>query len=266
MELTCPNCGGLNAPPSVAGKPVVCVYCRGVIRHEAGLEHAVLIPWDKIECKLHAERVIASDSVRVYVQATLSLSGEEPARVRSMVSDALAGVLDGAWRFSSIDRREDGSGLERIVTVASVRVPEQATGGLVERLKKACRPGLRLELKELSTRPPKKEIDAARVELRKDLYRNAGREAETLNAMLPSDTRPWRVGSISIIEELNTPQTRQRELVRRAMGSMSYSEGVPTEETENVDSVSELRLTATVELRRPSVPDPPAGYFAGGVE
>lgn len=223
------------------------------------------IPWDEVQCEIRAERDIVSDTVRVVVQASLTLAGQDSAKVRATLSDVLTSVLDGKWQFSSIDRDEDKSGMEQVVTVASARVKEHLTGGLVERLTKVSKPGLRLSLRDIITRPPRSDIDKARVDARRDIYEAAQREAELLNqvyANAPSGLS-WRVGGIRIDEVLVEPARSRRAMAMMARTRYSSSVADHMEDDSSPDIAVSTRLTlkGTVKLKRPSVEPPEGGFF-----
>ena len=129
------------------------------------------LAWDRITCDLHARRTVTTDTVRVFVQATVTEGGSETAKLRDTIVGALAPVLDGPWSVTNASRAEDDAGMERVRLVATIRVPEPRTSGLVERIRKANRAGLKLELQRVEYRPPRKEIDAALRELRQEIYR-----------------------------------------------------------------------------------------------
>src|ERR1051326_6362142 len=139
--LICPMGGALTWAPGT-DPACVCEVCERVFRRSRAkleTEAQMQIPFDEVQCELSAERDIVTDSVRVVVQATLTLAGKDSTRVKATLGEVLSGVLDGNWQFSSIEREEDKSGMEQAVAVASARVKEHATGGLVERLTKASR-------------------------------------------------------------------------------------------------------------------------------
>ena len=107
-------------------------------------------------------------------------------------------MLPTEWATSFASRSDDDSGMEQINLQASTRFPEAKTAGLSDRLRKASRSGLSLKLRNIEFRPPQKQIDKITKNLRAEIYRLAQEEADTLNRALPSDTLPWRIGSITI--------------------------------------------------------------------
>jgi hypothetical protein len=226
------------------------------------------IPWDEVTFPLTIEHGIVSDTVRVGVRATLSIAGADAVRVRSMVGEVLGTLLDGEWQFSAVEREEDKSGMEQVVTLATIRVPEHRTGGLVERIARASKPGLKLALVSISARPPKQEIDRARAEVRRQVYERAKEEEARLNQVYAPATpnEGWRVGSISIKEQLVEPSTSRGRSQRATREHLSYgstSLPEPAEDEYGPDFQVSTRLVveASVRLKRPSVAPPSGGFF-----
>ena len=243
------------------------------------------LAWDRSTCELKARRTVTTDTVRVFVQATVTQSGEHPAEPRGeqssaastsarssatggnapgdVVGAALATVLAAAWGVSGASREEDSAGMERVRLVATARVPEQQAAGLVDRLRRASRPGLRLKLQRIEYRPPLARIDAALRELRQEIYREARREAELLNAELPSDTMPWRVGNVQITEQVGPPPDLMRGSLSPTSLARSISVGSQarsgraedeTEEPAGVEAGVQVEVVGKVTLNRLALP------------
>ena len=214
------------------------------------------LAWDRITCELHARRTVISDTVRVYVQATVTQGATDTAELRHTMVGALTPVLEGTWSVNNVSRSEDDAGMERVRLVATIRVPEHLTSGLVDRLRKANRAGLKLELQRVDYRPPRKQIDAAQREMRQEVFREAQTEADLLNASLPSDTVPWRVGGAQLTETVGrsgeTPVGRALA-ISRSYSSSDARDAEPTEGP-NVEAGIQLEVTAKVTLSRLSLP------------
>jgi hypothetical protein len=217
------------------------------------------LAWDRIVCNLTAHRTVTSDTVRVFVQATLTQGGEEKPELRETILAALGSVCDGPWRVSSVSRAEDDSGMERVRLIATIRVPERQTSGLVERLRKASRSGLKLELNRAEYRPPRKQVEEALRELRQEIYREAQAEADRLNEAMPSDTTPWRVGGAQMTEETGWPSAADRNAVAmmmnrgRSPGSYPTAAKGETEEA-NMDPGMPVETRAKVTFGRLALP------------
>lgn len=149
--------------------------------------------------------------------------------------------------------------MERVQLIATIRVPEQQTSGLVDRLRKANRPGLKLELLGIKYRPAHQAISAANRELRQEIYRDADEEVKILNAQLPSDTQPWRVFAIKIEDARDESMRSGRYRVGSTPTKTWAAEGEEVPGVADVEAGMELRLTATVTLGRLSLPLKPYG-------
>jgi hypothetical protein len=226
------------------------------------------LPWDEVVCDLVAKKELATETVRVTVVAALTTTAETAPRMRAVVADALKSTLNAEWAFAAVERGEDNSGMERAAVSATTRVREQETAGLVERLKAASKPGLRLTLGAIEYTPPRAEIAAAFRELRRQVYKDAQAEADLLNQDLSTSER-WRVGSIRIETHTESPERPIRDPRLREMASLgmrmrrSTSASADEEpEDESVSAVTRLTVTAKVTLKRPSIPAPEGGYFS----
>jgi len=97
---------------------------------------------------------------------------------------------------------------------------------LSDRLRKASRSGLSLKLRNIEFRPPQKQIDEISKTLRAEIYRLAQEEADTLNKALPSDTLPWRIGSIAIrstVQKAEQASKRLDEYASRGSPDREYA-------------------------------------------
>ena len=226
------------------------------------------IPWDQVRCILSVRRDIVSDTVRVDSKVTMSLAGEDAAQFRDIVRKALGAALDGRWDFKSVNRKEEGSGMEQMCVIATTRVPEHRTAGLVDRLRTASRPGLKLELEEIHYRPPHTEIKKVAAELRQELYQLAQNEADRLNELLPTDSIPWRVARVDVAEaELGEPRLprafSQRHYSSSFVRSMAMAEGASKEDPDFSASLR-VEVKAKVMLQRLSLPLAPAAFYQHG--
>lgn len=219
------------------------------------------IPWDTVKVEYSLEDTINSASVRVFVRATMLMDPAGAERANETLREALRAVIDERWSISQVDRQEDPTGLEHVVTVATVRVDQELTAGLIARMREASRSGLKLELMRFMQRPPAVEVAAAMKELRRQAYDRANEEADLLNSVLTDPNRIWSVGKMVIEEHLKASDdpmqesaaylTRPRDVRREDFGDDDGSM------TSNV-----VTLKATVILQRPSVEPPAGGFFA----
>jgi hypothetical protein len=214
--------------------------CRGVQK------------WDEVRLELSTRREVIADTVRVTVTANVSVTGEDTARVRGMLNEALSSVVPGDWIISAVTRQVDEAGMERVHVVTSLRMPEHQAAGLADRLKRASRPGLALQLGEVRYQPPRTELDRVERELRGHLYREAQREADLLNEVLPDAQRRWSIGEVDFGDDL-------RSRAGRGSASMHMIEAAEADDGPDLSTGTRIAVTASVTLRRPAPVVPAQG-------
>jgi hypothetical protein len=212
--------------------------------------------FDRVKLDLLVQQSVPSETVRVYVEAIVAATPEQASAAPELIRSTLAQVLPADWTTNFASRRDDNSGMEQIILQASTRVAEAKTAGLSDRLRKASRSGLSLKLRSIEFRPPQKQIDEIAKALRSKIYQLAQQEADTLNKALPSDTLPWRIGSITIISTVQKPeQALGRSSEYPGHGSMPRDLMGDTE-SENLVAGVRVALKGDVSLHRLSVLPP----------
>jgi hypothetical protein len=218
------------------------------------------VQWDYVHFDTTAEDVVTSDTVRVRVKITCVAQGKGAANLIPSVQKALAEVLPGAWQVIPGERREDAAGMEQVRLMATIRVEETKTDGVVNRIRNINRGGMRMELDDIDYRPPQLAIGRVLAELRREVYQSAQDEVARLNKALPGDCGPWRVGKIQISERQEAVQVDEAvqddepfnafapQLVR---GSRSTRTSKVSPKP--VGSGLRLRVSGTIMLKRQSV-------------
>lgn len=222
------------------------------------------IPWDTVELTIKESETLSIESVRVHVQAVLSISPEQADRSEQELAQVLRSVIDDRWEISSVLRREDEAGMERITALATIRVPERQAVGLVSKLQKASRSGLKLELKSVSYKAPAKELDAAFRRLRERVYARSLEEAKLLNEAMSEPARPWQVGKVTLTQTTEHDQgfRQASERVQRMTSAYSRDPFEPDDADDRMAVSNRVHVEAQVQLRRPAVPAPEGGFFA----
>ncbi|MFZ4576155.1 MAG: hypothetical protein ACOYN0_17355 [Phycisphaerales bacterium] len=231
----------------------------------------MLIPWDSIQLKLTEQETVTTDTVRVNVKATLSVTPEQAERVKTTLEEALAKILETRWEISKALRREDAAGMEQVMAIATVRVKEAAASGLVARLQQASRSGFKLELLDIDYRSPREAIDAAKQRLRKLVYQRAVEEAAVVNQTVVDAGRQWHVHEIQIVERVEDNRLREEMTRNEKVAQMAYRHtsasilGNAEDENEGSPDLSvggKVVVEGTVTLQRPSVTPPEGGFFS----
>jgi hypothetical protein len=178
-----------------------------------------------------------------------------------LIKAALAQVLQGDWHIMADKRSEDAAGMEQVRLIATIRVQEKETDGLVDRIRRTSRSGLKLHLDRVVYRPPQAAVEEAQLELRKDLYRKALMEARLLNETISDGAAEWRVGQMQIatLEEIEAQRLQGRNH-NTAYSSAAAKERIQEAET---GTPGQLRLFigAKVVLKRLSLPESPGGFY-----
>ena len=227
------------------------------------MEFKIHVPFDEVTIVLSARRDIVSETVRVDAAVAVSLAGDEGGRFRDIVRQALKTAIDSEWAFKSITRKEEDSGMEQMLIIASTRVPEHRTTGLVDRLRAASRPGLKLDLAHIQYRPPQADIKKVVAELRAEIYQLAGAEAQRLNDRLPADSIPWRVARVEMsAEDIGGIKERLRRINRgHPRLVLGKTQEFFQEHVADFQSMLRVEIEAEVLLRRLALPLAPAQFF-----
>ena len=169
---------------------------------------------DSVVVQLSAEKSIPTDTVRVSVGITLSVTAAEAGDVRTTITSKLKDMLDAEWSLTSLDRRPDASGREQVQAAAVARVPEGDAAGFAHRAKQASTEGFQVLPGAVDYSPPKSVVAEAKEELRKKLYGMAHAEAKLVQESIPANDeadRGWRVAGIDFAD---APYVAQNNMIR----------------------------------------------------
>jgi hypothetical protein len=158
--------------------------------------YAPLRPDDTVSLPLSVEGWVDTATARTELAIDAALPGSDAGKVRGDMLNAVKGLArDAEWRFTSFDRDQDTSGLERWHAVVEARLPENGLGGLAERAKQASRPGLQITVQAVDFTPTLAETEATKAKLRGELYKQVNDALAQLNAAEPD--RKFRVKGIN---------------------------------------------------------------------
>lgn len=207
---------------------------------------------DSVVVQLSAEKSIPSDTVRVSVGITLSVTAAEAGDVRATITSKLKDMLDAEWSLTSLDRRPDASGREQVQAAAVARVPEAQAAGFAHRAKTASTEGFQVLPGAVDYSPPKSVVAEAKIELRKKLYIMAQEEAELVAQTMTSNAadRQWRVAGVDFADApyvANNNMLRGKGLESTAYASIGNAPGGAGDEVGLTQKVS---LFATVTIAR----------------
>jgi hypothetical protein len=212
---------------------------------------------DSIVVQLSAEKSIPSDTVRVSVGITMSVTAAEAGDVRATITSKLKDMLDAEWSLTSLDRRPDASGREQVQAAAVTRVPEAEAACFAYRAKQASTEGFQVIPGLVDYSPPKSVVADAKIELRKKLYEMAHEETILVQQSLKSLTsnaadRQWRVAGIDFAD---APYVVNNSMIRStasatAHASIGNAPGGAYVDGNEVGLTQKVSLFATVTIAR----------------
>ena len=196
---------------------------------------------DSVTLDLSAEDWVETATAKVVVSIDTAVPGSDAGKVRAEMLKAVDGLVPGAtWRFSSFDRSQDQSGLERSHAELETRLKESDMGGLADKAKQESKPGLQLQVNDIDFTPTLAETEAVRSRLRNQIYGQVNDELKRLAAAEPD--RKFRMGTIDFSTgEVQQPRP-QRFMAKAMMAPAAAQDAAP------ISVEQKLRLDAHVVL------------------
>ncbi|MDJ0894931.1 MAG: hypothetical protein QNJ92_07285 [Alphaproteobacteria bacterium] len=200
---------------------------------------------DTVILQLATEGWVETETARVTASIDAALDAGDLAAARAQVMEILTQLSgDGEWRVTRFDRRRDAAGLERWRVDAEARLPEQALNGLYDRAKKLSQPGRQVRVSGIQFTPTLAEREAVMAKLRAEIYRQAGRELEAMQAAFPD--RAYRIGSIEFQFNGIAPPRRARAMAE--VQTLGAAPGDAAGGGAPLAVAQQVRLAATVIL------------------
>lgn len=151
---------------------------------------------DLVLLTLSSETWVETDTPRVTISLNAAQAAADGTSVRAEMMRRLENLAEAAtpWRITAFDESRDSAGLTRWSARAEARLPAAALDGLADRVEASGEAGLRLVLQSIDFTPTLAELEAARADLRAELYADVAAEIAALQAVFPD--RPFRMGRI----------------------------------------------------------------------
>ena len=205
-------------------------------------------PDDDIILEMEESLWVKAEKAKVIVSIDAAMASEEAKNLRQDVNKSLAGLSKEVdWKLTGFSRRADNTGLERWHVTAEGRLDDAQLAGLESRAKKVSRAGLQVNVAQVNFTPSPAEIEAARKELRKALYKRVTEEIAMIEAVIP--TRKFEVGRIDFTNGvMPVPQPRmfsQKANMDRAMISEAMHDGGGLNTGRELSQHVFVRLVAT---------------------
>ncbi|MDF1653632.1 MAG: hypothetical protein P1U34_00820 [Coxiellaceae bacterium] len=182
---------------------------------------------------------VTTKTANVTVAVAATLNGNDVASRKNAIMQHLQGLMPKVqWHVSQFSQVQDPSGLTRLSLRAQARLPQSDTSNLAQKLSKLSRSGEKYTLQGMAFAPSLKEVNAAKMELRQQLYQQVLGEISTLNKTYNRQYYPAKIQFISV-----SP---------RPMPAMYMKAAVADNATHSAGSVptvaSRLTITANVQL------------------
>ena len=203
-------------------------------------------PWsqpvmDDVTLNLSAEDWVETQTARVIVSIDAAVPGSDAAKVRADMLKAVSHLATGAsWKFSSFERAQDQSGLERSHAELETRLKESDLGGLADRAKGESKPGLQLKVQDIDFTPTLAETEAVRAKLRDQIYSQVNDEMKRLAAAEPD--RKFRMSGIDFTDGAVPLGGRPRPMMK----AMAMNAPASVDDSAPISVEQKLRLTAHV--------------------
>lgn len=198
---------------------------------------------DQVTLTLSVEQWVETNTPRVTVSLNAAQAAADGTSVRAEMMRRLDGLGDSAtpWRITSFSESRDSAGLTRWSARAEARLPAEALDGLADRVDAAGEAGLQLVLQAIDFTPTLEELEAARADLRSELYAAVAEEVAALSDIFPD--QPFRMGRIDFSGQAGPPPAPMMAMEARGI---AMSDAVPGG---GAGAVSQkLALTATVHI------------------
>lgn len=163
---------------------------------------------DMVVLTQSTERWVETSTPKVMVNIDAAFEEKSAASVREELKSALSKLVKADWRFVSMNRHQDNTGLERWRVTAEARVPDSKAVGLYGKARSASRTGLQLKIGNISYEPTRAELEKAQAEMRSTIYADAMAELARLNKEVPG--RNWRIGAIDFTGTMPVPSPQPR--------------------------------------------------------
>lgn len=202
-------------------------------------------PDDTISLNLSTEGWVSTKTARVIVNVNAAVSGDNAGTTRDTMIKTVNALGGGEWRLISFNRNQSNNGLENWFAQFENRLPETDLNGLNDKVKKASKPGMQMEVGAIDFTPTLAENQAAEAGLRKSLMEMASAELKTIQASFPE--RGYRIAAISFNGAAAPMPFVPRMMAMKAMGAPQADAAVTNEAGGGgVETAQKIQLSAQV--------------------
>ena len=160
-------------------------------------------PDDVISYDLSAESWVVTKTAHVVLEVEAAVSASTAGSARADMTKAINEAAKADWRLTGFNRMLDQTGMERWSLSFEARLPETALGGLRDAVKKASKAGMQITVSGMDFTPSHDEMEAARADLRAQIFKQAAEQLASLNTTLPG--RNYRISQIAFETDFPAP-------------------------------------------------------------
>lgn len=141
---------------------------------------------NEVSMRLNAEHWVETKTALVRVIVNAAINDQSILKMQDSVLSKLQKFSPSAeWHITSLNRRQDSSGLESIQLTTQARLSQSDLAGIRKKAKDLSKPGETYKIGNISFRPSEAENRQADSLLRAKIYKQASTELDKLNAAYP---------------------------------------------------------------------------------
>ncbi len=183
---------------------------------------------------------IKTDTAKVIVAVAAGSKSSNVSSQRKAIMQRLAGLYPKVqWRITSMSFSKDQSGLVNLRLYATARLPEKDTASLDQKLTKLNRSGEQYKVQSMAFVPTLQEMNAAKMQLRDQLYQQVNKEVTALNKTYNKQYYP---ANIQFISAQPRPMPMMYMKAAGASNEVTHAAGASPQ------LANQLTLTANVKL------------------
>lgn len=158
-----------------------------------------------------AEIWVSTQTAEVVVSVNATLDENQLAKAHSDILTKLNNIAKSDWHITQFNRSPNESGLEQLQVLAQTRLSETALSDLRDTAKKASKPGETFKVESITFEPTLAETEAARKQLRDEIYQKTQAELTALNKLYSN--QHYVVHKIDFTENILPQPMRPRAMM-----------------------------------------------------
>lgn len=142
---------------------------------------------NSITLQLTADTWVTTNTAKVTVMIYANLNQQQLTNAQQAMQDSLQEIAKTDWHITNINRIETQAKLEQLTVTAEARLPVDMLGDLREKAKVISKEGENFQIQDIAYKPSNAEYEAAKTELRTEIYKQAKAELASINKLYPEE-------------------------------------------------------------------------------